>query len=258
MAKNEKYRVIKHILLWGVTWFLLILFFTEGWKDPLRLIYRGLPLIASLLMLVAINLTYLLPKLYFKRKLGLYFLVSFFLFIGLIWLLNNELLIFSEFAEKYIVPEKFFEQKNRQQSLTWLRFFIPLSISFVGSTLVELTHFANKKEKAAISIEKEKLDTEMKFLKSQVNPHFLFNALNNIYALTVIKSDKAPGNLMRLSEMLRYMLYDSNDGKVPLQKEIEYLENYISLASLKDSRGLNVKGLKSGSFAIYSFRGECI
>ena len=241
MAKNEKYRVIKHILLWGVTWFLLILFFTEGWKDPLRLIYRGLPLIASLLILVAINLTYLLPKLYFKRKLGLYFLVSFFLFVGLIWLLNNELLIFSEFAEKYVVPENFFEQKNRRQSLTWLRFFIPLSISFVGSTLVELTHFANKKEKAAISIEKEKLDTEMKFLKSQVNPHFLFNALNNIYALTVIKSDKAPDNLMRLSEMLRYMLYDSNDGKVPLHKEIDYLENYISLASLKDSRGLNIR-----------------
>jgi len=81
----------------------------------------------------------------------------------------------------------------------------------------------------------------MKFLKSQVNPHFLFNALNNIYTLTVIKSDKAPDNLMRLSEMLRYMLYDSNDGKVPLHKEIDYLENYISLASLKDSRGLNVK-----------------
>ena len=97
-----------------------------------------------------------------------------------------------------------------------------------------------RKKKAAISIEKDKLDTEMKFLKSQINPHFLFNVLNNIYTLTVIKSDKAPINLMRLSEMLRYMLYDSNDGKVPLQKEIEYLENYISLAFLKDSRGLNI------------------
>ena len=64
--------------------------------------------------------------------------------------------------------------------------------------------------------------------------------LNNIYALTVVKSDKAPDNLMRLSGMLRYMLYDSNDGKVPLNKEIEYLDNYINLAALKDSRGLNV------------------
>lgn len=241
MAKIERHRVLVHILIWGVAWFLLILFFTEGWKDPLRLIHRGLPLIVSLLILIAINLVYLLPELYFKNKFGLYFLNSCFLFVSIIWLLNNDLLIFSDLVEKYSVPERLTQHRRNAQAGTWLRYFIPLLISFVGSTLIELTHFANKKEKAAISIEKEKLDTEIKFLKSQINPHFLFNVLNNIYALTVIKSDKAPDNLMRLSEMLRYMLYDSNDGKVPLQKEIDYLENYISLASLKDSRGLNVK-----------------
>lgn len=241
MAKIEKNRVLIHILLWSVAWFMLILFFTEGWNDPLRLLYRGLPVIVSLLTLIAINLLYLLPELYFKKKFGQYFLTSFFLFIGIIWLLNNDLLIFSKLAEKYNIPESFSQRRINAQAVTWLRFFIPLSISFVGSTLIELTHFANKKEKAAISIEKEKLDTEIKILKSQINPHFLFNVLNNIYTLTVLKSDKAPDNLMRLSEMLRYMLYDTNDGKVPLQKEIDYLENYISLASLKDSRGLNIK-----------------
>jgi len=241
MAEIEKNRVFKHILIWGVAWILLILLFTEGWEEPLRLLYRALPVIFSILTLIAINLLYLLPEFYFKNKFGLYFLISIFLFIGIIWLLNNDLLIFSELAEKYNIPERLSQQRRNAQPVTWLRFFIPLLISFVGSTLIELTHFANKKEKAAISIEKEKLDTEIKFLKSQINPHFLFNALNNIYTLTVIKSDKAPDHLMRLSGMLRYMLYDSNDGKVSLQKEIDYLENYISLASLKDSRGLNVK-----------------
>lgn len=240
MVNVERNRVFIHILIWGITWFLLFLFITEGWEDPLRFLYRGLPVLLSLLTLIAINLLYLLPELYFKKKLVQYFLISFFLFIGIIWLLNNDLLIFSDWAEKYNIPERLSQQRRNAQSGTWLRFFIPLLISFVGSTLIELTHFANKKEKAAISIEKEKLDTEIKFLKSQINPHFLFNVLNNIYTLTVIKSDKAPRNLMRLSEMLRYMLYDSNDGKVSLQKEIEYLENYISLASLKDSRGLNI------------------
>jgi len=134
--------------------------------------------IVSILTLIAINLLYLLPKLYFKNKIGLYFLVSSFLFIGIIWFLHNDLLIFSELTEKYNVPEKLFQQKRDTQAVTWLRYFIPLLISFVGSTLIELTHFANKKEKAAISLEKEKLDTEMKFLKSQINPHFLFNVLN--------------------------------------------------------------------------------
>jgi len=241
MAKIEKNRVLVHILLWSVAWFLLILYFIGGWDDPLRLLYRGLPVIVSLLALVAINLLYLLPELYFKKKFVQYFLSSLLLFIGIIWLLNSDLLIFSELAEKYNIRESLSHQRSNAQGGTWLRFFIPSFISFVGSTLIELTHFANKKEKAAISSEKEKLDTELKFLKSQINPHFLFNALNNIYSLTVVKSDKAPGSLMRLSEMLRYMLYDSDDGKVSLQKEIEYLENYINLASLKDSRGLNVK-----------------
>ena len=60
MAQIERHRVLIHILIWGMTWFLLILFFTEGWKDPLRLIHRGLPLIVSLLILIAINLIYLL------------------------------------------------------------------------------------------------------------------------------------------------------------------------------------------------------
>ena len=240
MARIERHRVLVHILIWGIAWFLLLLFFAEGWEDPLRFVHRGLPLIISLIILIAINLMYLLPELYFKRKLSLYFLFSSLLFGGIIWLLNNDLLIFSELSDKYIVPEKLFQRRIDTQAVTWLRYFIPLTISFVGSTLIELTHYANKKEKAAMSIEKEKLDTEMKFLKSQINPHFLFNALNNIYALTVVKSDKAPDNLMRLSGMLRYMLYDSNDGKVPLNKEIEYLDNYINLAALKDSRGLNV------------------
>ena len=81
----------------------------------------------------------------------------------------------------------------------------------------------------------------MKFLKSQINPHFLFNALNNIYTLSVLKSDDAPEHLLKLSGMLRYMLYDCNAERVLLSKEIEYLKNYIDLYKLKDSRGLNIR-----------------
>ena len=249
MARIERNRVLWHILMWGITWFLLILFLSGGWEDPQLLLYRSLPTLLGVLLLVVANLKLLLPKLYFKNRIGLYTIVSLVLFIGLLWLLSNDIFLFSELAEKYNSPEFFAERRNeflaeRRRSVRpviWVKFLVPLLISFIGSTLIELTHYANKKEKAVISIEKEKLDTEIKFLKSQINPHFLFNVLNNIYTLTVIKSDKAPENLMRLSEMLRYMLYDSNDGKVTLQREIDYLENYINLASLKDSRGLNIK-----------------
>ena len=241
MARVEKNRVLWHALIWGSVWFFLILFFNSGWEDPQHLLYRSAPILLGVLILIVVNLQFLLPKLYFKKRIHLYILASLVLFVALIWFMNNDLFLFSELAEKYSKPKFFLEGRNSARSGSWLRFAVPLFLSFVGSTMTELAHDANKKEKALISIEKEKLDTEIKFLKSQINPHFLFNVLNNIYALTVIKSDKAPDNLMRLSEMLRYMLYDSNEGKVSLQKEIDYLENYISLASLKDSRGLNLK-----------------
>ena len=118
---------------------------------------------------------------------------------------------------------------------------MPYITSWIGSSLIAIASFANRKEKEMIRLQNEKLAAEMKFLKSQTNPHFLFNALNNIYTLTVIKSDAASDNLLKLSDMLRYMLYDCKEAKVPLSKELEYIRNYIDLKLLKDSQGMNVK-----------------
>ena len=118
---------------------------------------------------------------------------------------------------------------------------MPFITSFIGSSLIVIGAYANRKEKEMIQLQKEKFETELKFLKSQVNPHFLFNALNNIYTLSVLKSDAAPENLLKLSAMLRYVLYDCKEPTVPLAKEIEYLRHFIALNMLKDSRGLNVK-----------------
>ncbi len=241
MTRIVKNRVLCHALIWTGTWFLLILYISSGMEDPQYILYKSIPTLVGILILVVVNLKVLLPKLYFKKRTWIYILASLAFLIGLIWLLNNGFFIFSEFTEKYNKPVFLEERRRSFRPIGWLRFAVPMFISFVGTTLIELAHFGNKQEKAVISIEKEKLDTEIKFLKSQINPHFLFNVLNNIYTLTVIKSDEAPNNLMRLSDMLRYMLYDSNDGKVSLGKEIDYLENYIKLASLKDSRGLNIK-----------------
>ncbi|MGK9117183.1 sensor histidine kinase [Olivibacter jilunii] len=88
-------------------------------------------------------------------------------------------------------------------------------------------------EQARKTLETEKLNAELAFLKTQINPHFLFNSLNNIYSLAYQKSDKAPEAILRLSEIMRYMLYESNDEKVSLEEEINYLENYIELQKLR-------------------------
>jgi sensor histidine kinase YesM len=75
--------------------------------------------------------------------------------------------------------------------------------------------------------------SELAMLKSQINPHFLFNTLNNLYSLVYKKSDEAPDVVMKLSEIMRYMLYDAMADRVPLQKEIEYLESYIHLQTIR-------------------------
>jgi len=87
---------------------------------------------------------------------------------------------------------------------------------------------ARKKE-----IENEKLTAELRFLKAQINPHFLFNTLNNLYYLAFTQSPNTTVVIDKLSQMMRYMIYESNHPKVPLSKEIEYMENYISLEQLR-------------------------
>ncbi|MFC5409482.1 sensor histidine kinase [Larkinella bovis] len=85
-----------------------------------------------------------------------------------------------------------------------------------------------------------KLEAELKLLKSQIHPHFLFNTLNNLYALTVNGSPKAPEIVFKLSELMSYMLYDSNLPQVPLRKEIQYIENYITLEKIRYGDRLDV------------------
>lgn len=82
-------------------------------------------------------------------------------------------------------------------------------------------------------IENERLTSELNFLKAQINPHFLFNTLNNLYYLAYSKSDNTTEVIAKLSQMMRYMIHESNYPEVVLSKEIEYMQNYISLEQLR-------------------------
>jgi LytS/YehU family sensor histidine kinase len=82
--------------------------------------------------------------------------------------------------------------------------------------------------------------SELRFLKSQINPHFLFNTLNNLYALTLKKSDKAPEIVLKLSEIMRYMLYECNERRVLLSKEIHYIQNYLDLERLRQPKEADI------------------
>jgi len=82
-------------------------------------------------------------------------------------------------------------------------------------------------------IEKEKLAAELNTLKSQINPHFLFNCLNNIYSLALTKSPKTPEVILKLSDMMRYVLYESRENFIPIKKEINFLTNFIELQKIR-------------------------
>jgi two-component system sensor histidine kinase AlgZ len=102
---------------------------------------------------------------------------------------------------------------------------------FVGMIRFAVDWFELEARKKAI--ENERLIAELNFLKAQINPHFLFNTLNNLYYLAYSKSENTTEVIAKLSQMMRYMIYDSNHAHVQLSKEIEYMQNYISLERLR-------------------------
>lgn len=88
-------------------------------------------------------------------------------------------------------------------------------------------------ERIQRDLENQRLSAELAFLKSQINPHFLFNSLNSIYSLAYQQSKSTPDAILKLSEIMRYMLYECNDNKVDLSKELQYLQNYIDLQKIR-------------------------
>ncbi|WP_428236573.1 sensor histidine kinase [Gracilimonas sp.] len=91
------------------------------------------------------------------------------------------------------------------------------------------------------TLKAEKAKAELALLRSQVNPHFFFNTLNNLYSLVVHQSDKAPDVILKLSDMMRYTIYEGKKDRVPLKEEIEYLQRYIDLHKIRYQKEVDIK-----------------
>ncbi len=104
------------------------------------------------------------------------------------------------------------------------------------SVVVSIVFMINERKEAEKQFQEEQMQNQLKYLRAQINPHFLFNALNCIYALTVTQDDKAPDSVMKLSEMLRYVIDDCRADHVLLQKEIKYIQNYIDFQRIRMER----------------------
>ena len=95
------------------------------------------------------------------------------------------------------------------------------------------------------SLQKEKSETELNLLKQQINPHFFFNILNNLYALSITKDKRTPEVILQLSELMRYVIYKGKEEVVPIAEEIKYIEDYIDLQQIRLHKQLDVQFEKS-------------
>lgn len=221
-------RVLQHTLFWCLSYYYLLYFFSPGSPQKIDLIYTAvfhLPLLAG----VYINLGVLIPRL-LRKKRYVAFTLSLMALIGLTTALN--IFLFNKVVD-YLFPGYFFISYYGFSEL--LRF----SFIYIGlTTLIKLSGGWFKlleSENRLIRLQNEKADTELLFLKTQINPHFLFNSLNSIYSLSLKKDEKVPATLLKLAEVMRYMIYESDGDFVPLENEINYLKNYIALQQLRNS-----------------------
>ncbi|MEN2282157.1 histidine kinase [Algoriphagus sp. SE2] len=241
MHKSSWPIIIQQILIWGFGWLLILIILNSGAGFDSRFWTKAILIVLGSSVVVLINLKILLPRLYFQKRRGAYYISAIALLFMIVWSIHSDALSWKKQVQKREQIENYGDSATDSQFRWLIRNLPPLFISLLGSSIVAIGAFAREKERESVMLEKSKLQAELKFLKTQINPHFLFNSLHNIYALTIIQSDLASEHLLKLSELLRYMLYESNEELVPLEREINYVENYLNLAQLKDSRGMDIK-----------------
>lgn len=224
VPKLLKSRLFYHTAFWIVFITVFTLFFgikygyLESFKDVTR---ESL----SYAVVVYFNILFLIPRFLLKRKYGEYVLG---LLLSLVVMVPVHSAV--EYYNFYNV-----EELKGQVRVERLAFFSLINISLVLAltTGLKLGMEWFGQQQRNQELEKERLQSELKFLKSQINPHFLFNTLNNLYSLALQKSDKAPEMILKLAEMMRYLLYESNEKMVPLANEIRCMQNYIELERIR-------------------------
>ncbi len=192
------------------------------------------------LLLIKVPTTYLIflaiSKFQFKKNASLLIVVSilFILFCGILVYRPFVYYLYNPYLYDNITHETVFDLNRCVTAFADLVF--ATGIAFAVKQYL-LQFLWREKENKLVN---EKLSAELKFLKAQINPHFLFNTLNNIYALARKKSEETPEVVLKLSSMLRYMLYETKVEKVGIDKEIQLLEDYIEIEKIRYSNRLNI------------------
>lgn len=253
---GNKIKVLLHLLVWIIILGIPLYFF-KRWdvgKDFLWLYYIG-NIINGIIFYT--NYLILVPKFFFRSPKHKYYLSVIFLLTFLYFISDrsNELIFkyvpgrdnteeidkpkkegkeLPPKSDEHFGPPPFREMHLFNYMFTSL-FLVFLS---VGMRILERHSQTEKLQK---ELEKEKLNSELAFLKNQISPHFFFNTLNNIYSLISINAEDSQKAVLRLSKLMRYLLYDSEHGNTKLSNEIDFMNNYIDLMKLRMSSKISLK-----------------
>ncbi len=222
-------KILRHILYW----ICLIIFFGITWgtydNDYARSFTIQTFSLPARMLLVYITIYVLLPK-FFKTKRFVLFIIFYVITLLVVSTCIQRPIIYFYVQPNYLPgwqSEGYFTITELVNTILDVNIaaLVPLGIVF-------FRFYFNAQQKT-LELEKEKIEAELIQLRNQVHPHFLFNTLNNLYALILKKSNDAETAVLKLSKLMRYMLYEANTQKVSLSKEIDYLKNYADLEKLR-------------------------
>ncbi|MDI1355679.1 MAG: sensor histidine kinase [bacterium] len=234
---TKQLKILIHIL--GSTIFVLItLISNPSWPEISKILstphgFRSFIFQLECLALFYLNYYVLIEKYYFTRKYLIY--VGIILIFYILFMPVSRAFIDHFFQDYYLT----------HRNLDLLRRRGPLGLFFSSRTyiffLVLAFSFLLKLWEHLKAIREQKTVTELSFLKAQINPHFLFNTLNSIYSLSVQNSKDTPQAILRLSSMMRYVLKDTENNFVELNREIDYVRDYISLQELRMDKNVKLQ-----------------
>jgi two-component system, LytTR family, sensor kinase len=249
VSRNKILPIILHVLAWLTLVILPQLIFNRfsgnnnyvAWEFYFNAAIYGL--------IFYINYLWLVPGYFLSDRKPYYFLFAFLVILILYFFSSyiNSHYIHDPAREKSMA--EMFDKLEEKRTMhrppfrqLQIYFFTLLSILVTGFSLgLKVLERHSVTEKRQKELEKEKLNSELAFLKNQVSPHFFFNTLNNIYSLIEISKDDAQEAVLKLSKLMRYLLYESEQGKTLLSHEVDFMKNYIDLMKLRLSNKVELK-----------------
>ncbi|MEE4196632.1 MAG: histidine kinase [Bacteroidales bacterium] len=248
MSEDKKYYLlfsksnwIAHVVYWCVASCLLFFVFSNrGYDYSLRLGLVAFIVFFSFIITYVIN-NFLIPKYLFKGKLLIFSYVMLFVFVAILWLvLYSSILIvvYNAYNQSNImIPKK--DDLIILVSGNYLIIILAAVIHFINESYRRLIDKKVLKEQKQITEIKLK-EAQLKLLQGQIHPHFLFNMLNNLYGLVKESADESREVIVKLSHLLDYMLYECDQPKVSLKREVEFIKSYIDLERIRHDEHFNV------------------